>query len=165
MPEFSKIPIAEVKQAWADTLAGISPLSDIHVHPAWPGPDLLYVPEKVYPVFKAVVWFGPSTPSYERHSMRADRQRRICTVTFPVLIEVLAAGESNEGGLQALAAESYAYELWEAIDVHVADEKFLSSPGIVNKAWVDGENAEAGFTDTGYGYRLSMPIIAEFRLL
>ena len=160
----AKVPIAEVKATWATALAALPALSAVNVFPAWPGEAMLYAPDKQATI-KAAIWFGPSRCTYERHSLRAGRQRRIVTCTFNVCIEVLAAGQSNEAGAQALAAESYAYDLWQPIDEHVADDLHLSSPSLVNFAVVDGEAVDAGFTDTGYGFRLFMPINVNFRLL
>lgn len=164
-----KIPIAEVKQSWFAALSQLPALALATMHPAWPGPDLLYGPATNGGTYKAAIWFGATTTSYERHSMRADRQRRIVTATFPVLIEVMVAGVSNDARQDpmpaGLLAEQIAYDLWQPIDEHIADEKHLSRPDLVNSAVVDGDTADAGFTDTGFGYRLSMPVIAEFRLL
>ena len=64
-----------------------------------------------------------------------------------------------------LAAESYAYDLWQPIDEHIADDLHLSSPTLVELAWVDAEESTSGFTDTGVGFRLNVPIMARFRLL
>lgn len=163
----AKVPIAEVKQVWCAALRALPELVAVNIHPAWPGEDLLYTPELNADI-KAAIWFGPSVCTYERHSMRADRQRRLVTCTFPVIIEVLVAGVGSDADMEypaGLLAEQYAYDLWQPIDEHVADEKHLSSPSLVESAVVDGEDVDAGFTDTGYGYRLSMPIISKFRLL
>lgn len=160
----AKIPIAEVKTAWHADLSTIPVLQAVNLHVAWPGHELLYAPDRLGSP-KAAVWFGPSRATYERHSLRADRQRRIVTCTFNVCIEVIVEGELADGGNAALIAESYAYDLWQPIDEHVADDKHLSSPTLVNFAVVDGESVDAGFTDTGYGFRLFMPIIVNFRLL
>lgn len=163
-----KIPIAEVKYAWANALMALPELAAANIHPAWPGLDLLHAPEKNADI-KAAIWFGPSRSVYERHGLRADRQRRIVTCTFNVCIQVLVAGVSNDKAFAAypaaLLAESYAYDLWQPIDEHVADDKHLSSPSLVNFATVDGEATNAGFTDTGYGFELFMPINVNFRLL
>lgn len=162
----AKIPIAEVKQRWRDALAQLPALVDVNLHPAWPGEGLVYDESKRTDPFKAAIWFAPSKPTvYERHAMRATRQLRMVTCTFDVVVEVLAAGDSNEGGVLALAAESYAYDLWQPIDEHVADDLHLSAPDLVELAWVDAEDAVSGFTDTGYGFRLHMPVNARFRLL
>lgn len=161
-----KVPIAEVKQSWADALTVLPVFSTVSIHPAWPGEPLLYstnVPSAGS--WKAAIWFGSSLPSYAQHSMRADRQRRIVTARFDVLIEVQVSGESNEAGAAALLAEQIAYDLWQPIDEHIADEKHLSRPDLVNSAVVEGGNPEAGFIDTGYGYRMAMTVAAEFRLL
>lgn len=162
----AKIPIAEVKQTWRNALAALPALTDVNLHPAWPGEGLLYDDAKRIDPYKAAIWFAPSKPTlYERHAMRANRQLRMVTCTFNVVIEVLAAGDSNAGGAMALAAESYAYDLWQPIDEHVADDLHLSSPLLVELAWVEAEDAVSGFTDTGYGFRLHMPVSARFRLL
>lgn len=161
-----KVPIAEVKQAWRGALAVLPEFAGVPIHPAWPGDNLLFVTDvPVTANWKAAIWFGPSLASYERHSMRADRQRRIVTVTFGVFIEVQVMGVSNELGAAALQAEQIAYDLWQPIDEHVADDKHLASPALVDSVVVDGDQAVAGFTDTGYGYRLQMPVTAKFRLL
>lgn len=171
MAEFSKIPIGQIKANWCAALRALPALSAVTIHPAWPGQGLLYAQEQSEAVYKSVIWFGPSWAQYERHSMRAGKQRRIDSHTFHVIIEVLVAGESNDstmtsdGWNAALRAEDHAYTLWEPIDSHIAEEKHLSSPEFVDSAVVDGEPGDAGFTDTGYGYRLSMPIIVKFRLL
>lgn len=168
----AKVPIAEVKQDWRDALAILPEFAGgtVPIHAAWPGEDLLYLTNLPAVVnWKAAIWFGPSTPLYERHSMRADRQRRIVTVDFTVHVQVEMVGESNDTTktdmIAMLRAEQIAFDLWQPIDEHVADEKHLSRPDVVESAVVDGQPPVAGFTDSGVGYRLEMPISAKFRLL
>lgn len=166
----AKVPIAEVKQTWAAALRALPALANANLHAAWPGDQLLYDEAKRVGTYKAAIWFGPSTPVIiERHAMRATRQLRMYTVAFEVIVEVLVAGESNDdtatGTNAALRAESYAYDLWQPIDEHIADDLHLSSPTLVELAWVDGEDASSGFTDTGYGFRMHVPVFARFRVL
>lgn len=168
----AKVPIAEVKQDWRDVLAALPEFSGgtVPIHAAWPGADLLFLTNlPAVQNWKAAIWFGPSTPLYERHSMRADRQRRIVTVNFQVCVEVQMSGESNDQTktdmIALLAAEQIAFDLWQPIDEHVADEKHLGRPDLVESAIVDGDQAVAGFTESGVGYRLEMPVSAKFRLL
>jgi hypothetical protein len=166
------VPIAEVKKVWRDTLAGLEDFDGLYgnvtVHAAWPGDDLLFANGiDSGAAWKGAVWFGPSLdPGYERHSMRADAQRRIVTCRIPVWIEVHVHGESNELGAAALLAEQIVYDLWHVIDRHVAEEKHLGSPELVTSAVVEpGSNGSAGFTDTGYGYRQMFDVEAKFRIL
>lgn len=156
-------PVATVKANLAAALRPLMPLqtgtSDaVPVFYTYPGDDN---------AGRELVWFHGAETDYEVHSLRAGRRRRMLTVRFDVVAQVLLEGSTLEAGASApqQVADARADQLAQVVDEYIADEEHAATPALVDVAWVESSRSEYGVHDHGSWSRVILRVAFRTRIL
>jgi hypothetical protein len=156
-------PVAIVK---ANLAAALRPLMPLQTGSSDPVPVLYSYPGDDN-AGRELVWFHGADTSYEIHSLRAGRRRRVLTVRFDVVAQVLLEGATVESGTDApqQVADARADELAQVVDEYIADEEHAASPALVDVAWVESSKTEYGVHDHGSWSRVILRVAFTARVL
>jgi len=156
-------PVATVKANLADALRPLMPLQTgaadpVPVFYTYPGDDN---------AGRELVWLHGADTEYEVHSLRAGRRRRLLTVRFDVVAQVLLEGGTLEAGTDApqQVADARADELAGVVDTFIADEEHAATPALVDVAWVESSRFEYGVHDHGAWSRVILRVAFRTRIL
>jgi hypothetical protein len=157
-------PTVAVKRRYAAVLADLMPTATdgdgpVPVFYSFPGDTLCP---------REAVWLHGARTVIEQRVMRAQTRRRDLTVEFDVIVQVIAAQESEESDPSEspqAAADERAFELLRIIDEQIATEEHLGCPDLVDVARLTGTRLEYGLTDLGNGSRIVATVSFDARVI